>query len=325
MRKLLLLFCIILTLGNLNTSARGFTVEGSKLLDGNGNTFLIRGINVPYAWYNTESLDAIPDIAQYGANAVRVVLSNGERWGRVSAEELKEIIELCKSNNLIAVLEIHDCTGYPEQDDSAPISTAVDYWLDPDIQELLHGEENYIIINIANEPYGNNVPAQTWVEGWVNSINRLRDAGFDHNIMVDAANWGQDWENIMKDNARDIINSDPHQNITFSIHMYEVYQEKENVQEYLSYFKDNNLPLLVGEFGPEHFGTEVAIDAIFELTNKYNQGYIGWSWSGNTPEEIECLDMVERSDWSTLTPWGERIIHGDGGIKETSKPATVFE
>lgn len=292
----------------------------------------MRGISYPYTWFAheeevpEESLEAIADT---GANTVRFVLSNGEHgeWGEDpdSAEEVEEIIEICKENDLIAILEIHDCTGYGDEDgydnDAAHISTAVDYWID--IQDVLKGEEENVIINIANEPFGNGVDPQDYIDDHIEAIQDLRDEGFEHSLIVDGANWGQDWDDVMLENAPEIFEADPEENVIFSIHMYEVYGSSSDVDRYLDEFAEHNLPLIIGEFGPEHNGQDVDEDRIMERAEQDGLGYIGWSWTANSAE-TEQLDMA--NDWlgEDLTDWGERIIQGENGIEETSEPATVY-
>lgn len=80
-----------------------------------------------------------------------------------------------------------------------------------------------MIINIGNEPSGNN-NASGWINATKNAIAEMRNTGFQHMLMVDAPNWGQDWEFIMRDNAASVFNSDPLKNIVFSIHMYGVFE-----------------------------------------------------------------------------------------------------
>jgi len=69
----------------------GFTVSGTQLLDGNGNNFIMRGVNHPHAWY-TGQTGAFADIAATGANTVRVVLSNGHQWTRNSESDVANVI-----------------------------------------------------------------------------------------------------------------------------------------------------------------------------------------------------------------------------------------
>ncbi|HEY7885403.1 MAG TPA: hypothetical protein VIC08_10690, partial [Cellvibrionaceae bacterium] len=50
-------------------------------------------------------------------------------------------------------------------------------------------------------------------------------------------------------------------------------------------------------------------------------GWLAWSWIGNT-EEMSVLDMSYSEDTSVdLTERGEQIVHGKGGLQETSVPA----
>jgi mannan endo-1,4-beta-mannosidase len=313
-------FIILLLFTTLSKGySAGFSVNGSNIIDANGNNFIMKGVNLPYTWFKSQSIDALPVIASYGANTVRVVLSNGQQWGAVSADEVQQIISICKQNNLIAVLEIHDCTG-----SYAPLSSAVDYWLSEGIRNAITGQEAYVIINIANEPFDNNATAETWREEHITAIKALRDGGLTHLLMVDAANWGQDWQFIMYNNAETVFSADPLSNIMFSVHMYEVFNTYDKVNSYLSHFKNTlQLPLVVGEFAADHKGQFVDAESIFERTAHYQQGYLGWSWTGNDPSYGD-LDMVNNNDWSTLTNWGTRIIFGQNGW-HTAKTASVFE
>ncbi len=300
----------------------GFKVSGASLLDGNGVPFVMRGVNHPHVWFTSRTSQAIADIAGVGANTVRVVLGNGKQWGPTPAREVADIIRELKAHNMIAVLEVHDCTGYGEKGEAAPMSTAVDYWLG--IQDVLKGQEDYVIINIANEPLGNNVATSTWANIHMQAISRLRNAGLTHTLMVDAANWGQDWEKIMLNDAPQVFSADPLRNIVFSVHMYQVYGSYGTVNDYMSTFVNQlKLPLVVGEFGADHQGEDVDEAAIMELAEKYGIGYLGWSWSGNSGG-AESLDITRNFDVNRLTSWGDFLINSTHGIRRTSQPATVF-
>ena len=84
-----------------STAWAGFSISGTQLLDGNGQPFVMRGINHAHTWYASQTNTAIPNIANTGANVVRVVLSNGthrEGWTKTSASEVSSIINLCNDN-----------------------------------------------------------------------------------------------------------------------------------------------------------------------------------------------------------------------------------
>ncbi|MBO0212884.1 cellulase family glycosylhydrolase [Vibrio sp. Vb2880] len=315
-------FCIVTLLFLFsNTVFAGLYVSGSVLYEYNGTPFKIRGINHAHAWYADKLETALQGISSTGANTVRIVLSNGHRWNKTSAEEVGNIIRLAKSYNLIAVLEVHDTTGYGEESSAADLNSAADYWIE--IKEKLIGEENYVIINLGNEPFGNGIISSDWVKAHKDAINRLRSEGMNHVIMVDAPNWGQDWQNIMLDNATSILDSDPLHNIIFSVHMYEVYGDYSTVNNYISSFINKGISLVVGEFAATHKGSNVDESAIMERTETLSLGYIGWSWSGNDDSTAD-LDIVNNWNNDSYTKWGNTLINGENGIKSTSQIATVF-
>lgn len=305
-----------------NMPAAGFSIEDGRLIDARGNDFIIRGVSYPHVWFQNRTAQAIPDIAATNANAVRVVLGNGKRWGPNSAQDVANLIQLCKDNALIAILEVHDTTGFGEEPAAATIDEAVTYWIS--IKNVLMGQEDFVIINLGNEPFGNNQPANSYVTAHTNGIIRLRNEGFTHTLMIDGANWGQDNLGIMRTNAPAIFASDVLSNTVFSVHMYQVYGNPVTVNTYLSAFRTMGLPIVVGEFAFEHNpGQNVAEEEIMLRCEEYGIGYIGWSWSGNGGG-VEALDMVNNFNAASLTPWGQIIFNGPNGITTTSETATVF-
>jgi mannan endo-1,4-beta-mannosidase len=319
------LFVGFITL-NVDAQTTGFHISGTKVLDSKDNEFIMRGINHAHTWYTSQLSTAIPAIAKTGANCVRIVLSNGKQWTKNNATDLKNVLKICKDNKLIAIPEIHDCTGFGDKDNNAPkavsISTAADYWVE--MKDALIGQEAYVIIDIANEPFGNGVSAATYTDAFKSAIKKLRDAGLNHLIMVDAGSWGQDWENLMKNNAAAIMDADAKKNIVFSVHMYEVYSTESIVDAYMKAFQTAGLPLVVGEFASSQgAGKNVAAQAVLTKAKSYGLGYIGWSWKGNG-SGLEALDIVGNWDGSSPTTWGSLLLTGTDGIKTTSKLCSVF-
>jgi mannan endo-1,4-beta-mannosidase len=299
-------------------AAVGFRISGRNLLDANNNNFIIRGISHPHVWYQSRTA-SFADIKAAGANTVRVVLSGG-RWGANSASDVTNVINLCKTNKLICVLENHDTTGYGEDGAATSLATAVNYW--KSIQNVLTGQEAYVIINIGNEPWGNN-NAAGWVNDTKNAIIAMRTAGFQHTLMVDAPNWGQDWTFTMRDNAASVFASDTARNTIFSVHMYGVFDTAAEVQNYVAAFVGAGLPLVIGEFGFNHSDGNPDEDAIMSQAQTNGIGYMGWSWSGNGGG-VEYLDMVTGFNASQRTSWGTRFITGANGLQQTSQEASVY-
>ncbi|WP_405851316.1 cellulase family glycosylhydrolase [Streptomyces sp. NBC_00090] len=298
--------------------AAGLHVSDGRLLEANGNDFVMRGVNHAHTWYPGETR-SLADIKALGANSVRVVLSNGHRWSENSAADVAAVVADCKTNRLICVLEVHDTTGYGEDTAAGTLDQAADYWID--LKPVLAGQEDYVIVNIGNEPWGNTDPAG-WTAPTTAAVKKLRAAGLQHTIMVDAPNWGQDWQGVMKANARSVYDADPTGNLIFSIHMYSVFDTAQEITDYLNAFVAARLPILIGEFGgPADQWGDPDEDTMMAAAEQLDLGYLAWSWSGNTDP---ILDLAVDFDPSRLSSWGERIFHGVNGIAQTSEEATVF-
>lgn len=302
------------------TTAPGFHVQDGRLLDANNKDFVMRGVNHAHAWYPDRTDQSLKDIKAKGANTVRVVLATGDQWTKNDTADVAHVVDECKRNRLICVLEAHDTTGYGESGPAVPLSKAVDYWLS--VKGALAGQEKYVIVNIGNEPYGN-TNYGAWTDDTKSAVLRLRAAGLDHTLMVDAPNWGQDWSFTMRDNAAGVLSADPDHNLVFDIHMYGVYDTAAEVSDYLDRYVSAGLPVVVGEFGNMHSDGDPDEDAIMSTAQARGVGYLGWSWSGNGGG-VEYLDLVQGFDGNRLTDWGERLFDGADGIKATAKEASVY-
>ncbi|MEV7192153.1 cellulase family glycosylhydrolase [Streptomyces sp. NPDC093510] len=301
-------------------AAPGFHIRDGRLLDANDKDFVLRGVNHAHAWYPDRTDKALKDIKANGANSVRVVLSTGDQWTKNDTADVAHVVDECKKNRLICVLEAHDTTGYGEAGAAVTLSEAVDYWLS--VKGALVGQEKYVLVNIGNEPFGNTHYAD-WTDATKNAIGRLRDGGIDHTLMVDAPNWGQDWSFTMRDNAAGVFAADPDKNTVFDIHMYGVYDTPAEVSDYLNRFTKAKLPIVVGEFGDMHSDGNPDEGAIMATAQSLGIGYLGWSWSGNGGG-VEYLDLARNFDPNQLSDWGKRLFDGADGIKATAKEAGVF-
>ncbi|MEU1702769.1 cellulase family glycosylhydrolase [Streptomyces pseudogriseolus] len=314
-----LLLTLLAPTASAHAAPTGFRVENGRLLEASGNDFVMRGVNHAHTWY-ADRLDALDHIKAKGANTVRVVLSSGDRWTRNDTADVANVVAQCKRNRLICVLEVHDTTGYGEQSGAVTLSRAADYWIE--VRDALVGQEDHVVVNIGNEPYGNTDHTR-WTADTKAAIQRLRAAGFDHTLMVDAPNWGQDWSFTMRDNAASVFAADPDANTVFSIHMYGVFDTAAEVSDYLGRFVAAELPIVVGEFGHDHSDGNPDEDAVLSVTRQLGIGYLGWSWSGNGGG-VEYLDMVEDFDPDRMTGWGQRLFDGPDGIAATSEEAAVY-
>lgn len=297
----------------------GFYVDGTKLMDANGNEFIFRGVNHSHTWFKDKDEIAIPAIAETGSNSVRVVFANGIQWSMDNETALEKIINMCRENKLVAIVEVHDGTG---DNSIETLEKIADYWID--MKNVLIGNEAYVILNIANEWVGT-WDSETWRDGYVSVIPKIREAGIENTIMVDSAGWGQ-YGKCVQDHGMEVFDSDPLGNTMFSVHMYGTAgKNEETIRSNIEGATDQGLCICVGEFGHDHSDGDVDEDYIMSYCTENGIGYLGWSWKGNS-DEVGYLDIASEWDGSVLSAdWGEKLINGENGIRATSKICSVFE
>ena len=320
MLTMVMMFMVCINVNSVPASAAsaGFHVSGTKLYDANGNEFIMRGANYPHAWYTSEYTTAIPAIASKGFNSVRIVLSNGQKYDKTSYSEVSALIDICKQNNLVAILEVHDATG---SDSTDALNQAVNYWIE--MKSLLQGNEAYVILNIANEWYGTWDDGNAWKNGNISAIKSLRNAGINNTIMVDCAGWGQ-YPQVIFDHGKEVLNADSQGNTMFSIHMYEYAGgDATTVRNNIDSALNQNLCLVIGEFGGYHTNGDVDEQTIMDYCQEKGVGWLAWSWTGND-ESLNYLDMCYDFAGNSLTSFGNQVIYGTNGISQTAKTCSIF-
>lgn len=299
------------------TSSCGFYADGTTIRDANGNSFVMRGINVAHAWFTEQTKTSIEAIAKTGANTVRVVLSDGDVYTKTTREEVENIIKWCKENKLVCILDVHDTTG---KDDQEALDNAVNFW--KDISDILSREKDYVIVNLGNEWYGT-WNGYSWAQGYIKAIQEIRNAGICNMIMIDSAGWGQ-YPDSIKDYGKLIFDADSYKNICFSIHMYEYAGgTPEIVRTNIDNALSINVPVVIGEFAAQHTNGDVAEEEIMRYCEEKQVGYIGWSWKGNN-QDLHYLDISNNWDGTSLTSWGNTLINGANGIKQTSHICSIY-
>lgn len=301
------------------TPQGGMYVRGTTLYDGNGNPFVMRGVNLPHAWYTDKTTTSINAVASLGANSIRVVLADGTQWDKTSKSEVEAIINQAKAKGLVTVLEVHDHTGF---DDPSRLDIAVNYWLE--MKDLLNDNKDYVIVNIANEWLGTWNKAQVWTDTYVNAIKKLRNAGLENVIMVDAPGYGQETQPMI-DNCQTVLNADKTGNTMFSIHMYSVAGENESVvKSNIDRMLAKGVCTVIGEFGDFQNGGDVDEATIISYSEDKKIGTLAWSWKGNGGNDA-TLDMSR--DWAgtDLTDWGKYAFYAEKGIYNTSVMAYTLK
>ena len=297
----------------------GFFVQDRFLYTKDNEKVVLRGINHMFIWTDREG-KTIPEIAKTGANCVRIVWNTR---GRVS--DLDGIIGLCIANNMIPIPEIHDTTGNWER-----LSDAVEFWLRDETLQMIANHQEYLIINVGNEPGSQKMPSDEFFNTYNIIVTKMRAAGIRVPIMIDADNWGQSEKNLL-DVGPLLLQADPEHNLLFSIHMWwpsELHDAAttgfatvaERVTACLEKSVELNLPLIVGEFAPMAVGgaREIPYRHIMSECERLSIGWLCWSWGPGNFDSPD-MDMTEHGSYNTLVGWGKEVaVDSPLGIQNTS-------
>lgn len=297
----------------------GLRIVNGRVVEANGTDLVMRGANYGFVW-NPDKTQTFADVKATGANSIRVLFGIGVRWPANTVDDVKKVVALCKKNKLICVLSPHDTSGYHQFSQAASQAQAVAWW--NTVKSAVIGQEDYVVVNVANEPFGS-FSSDLWKSETTTAVLAMRKAGFTNTLMVDGDAWGQDDNRVMPAQAAEVLKADPLHNLVFSAHMYGIYNTEAKVKSYLSLFASKHLPFVVGEFANAHTYGKPDANAIMKYAQLYKFGYFGWSWSGNEPL-TSYLDMVSNYESTQLTSWGQRFLHGPNGVAVGSKEAEVF-
>lgn len=318
--------------------SQGFTTSGSELKDANGNTFIMKGVNVPLAWYQSQTLSNIKNIKKNsGSNALRLVIGGNfapnQAWYTPDATWQAAVDSTIK-NNMIPMIELHNVLG---SNDSLDLNKAVDWWVSKKDYLVRPDIAKYILINIANEwgDWAMSQPSSTppnqiyWRDSYISAVKKLRAAGINTTLVIDAPGYGQDkGASALLAHAQTIINADPKKNLLFAIHTYCEWNSSNgaNSTTVFPQLKAANIPFFVGEVANSHPDgantCQIPSTTIMGNSVQYNSGYLGWSWTGNGTETA-ALDASSNWEGTQLTPWGEILINSPVGTK-TAVEASVF-
>jgi mannan endo-1,4-beta-mannosidase len=309
--------------------SQGFIVAGTELHDANGTNFIIKGVNVPLAWFVTEVNSNIVNIRKNtNANTLRIVVQTTTK-----DSDWQTCVQNCINNKMIPMVELHDVTG---SNDVTKLQAMADWWASKASFLTQPAIARYILVNIANEwsdwymaSPTNDPPSTVWRDAYIAAIKTMRTAGIKTTIVVDGAGYGQD------NKASTIItygpaveSGDPEKNILFSVHMYCEWSVGGNssITKDLPAIKAAGLPIIVGEFGwQENNGSskcDIDESLIISTCQANGIGWLAWSWKGNGGGE-EFLDLS--TDWAgaSLSAWGNTVVNGANGTK-TAVTASVF-
>jgi mannan endo-1,4-beta-mannosidase len=283
-------------------------VEGRRLLDRCGEEVVLRGVNRMVVWRDRQAR-SFPEIARTGANAVRIVWTT-----QAPPAELETPIRMALANGMIPMIELHDATGRWER-----LPELVEYWTRSETVELIRRFERDLLVNIANEAGDARVTDEQFREGYGEAIRRMRSVGVRVPLVVDAANWGRNEQQLLR-TAPDLMREDPLGNTMFSVHWWHSDNDTLRITDTFEAFVQHEIPFLIGEFAHAEVGCRgrIAYEHIMKEAERLRLGWLAWSWGpGNS--DCAAMDMTTDGTFETLHGWGLEVAVTDpNSIRNTS-------
>lgn len=307
-------------------------VDGKVLKDDCGQTIILKGFNHGSIYDVSDfGVGEAAQIAQTGANAMRIVVDREyctfppPNYSCVevatTAVQLTTMIQASLNNNMIPIVELHDFTG--SANPASDLATAANWWSQPNILEVLKANQNYLILNIANEPSNSNYPPlgteQTaYYNANLNAITILRNAGLSCPIMIDGMHWGKDHLFFVNHGAA-LMAADPLHKLIFSVHTYwpaggnAVQVSDAQMTNYMAQLATVNAPIVLGEIAhDETQGSNIVpinYELLLTLSATHNFGYLIWWWGRIESGSTSPLYITTNGMFSGLTPHGNVFVN----------------
>lgn len=282
-------------------------VEGTKLVDKNGQPFQLYGMSTHgLAWFpqfvNYEGFKTLRD--DWNTNCIRLAMYTHEYGGYCSGGNKEELKGLVKKGVQYAtdlgMYVIIDWHVLNEHDPHVYKGDAASFF--NEMSSLYSGYDN-VIYEICNEP--NSGPSWDSIKAYANEIIPIIRANDpDAVIIVGTPTWSQDIDQALASPL-------PYDNIMYAIHFYAA-THTDWLRDRVSKCINGGLPLFVSEFGLCDASGNGAIDynqsqQWMNLIKQYNLSYCSWSLSNKN----ETCSVI--ASWCQKTSgWSENELSESG-------------
>jgi mannan endo-1,4-beta-mannosidase len=295
------------------------SISGRELKDNCGQSIVLRGANITSIWMADNGIGELAELAKTGANCARIVLDMNH-----NAAFTEPIIQACLSNKMIPIIEIHDFTGNPNNIPTAILPQAAAYWIASDRLALIQKYQNYLIVNLANEPESwNGTTEDDYYQANKTAIITMRNAGIQCPIMIDGMHFGQDHLFFVHKGAT-LLSDDPLHKLLYSVHAYWIGETTTDIDTRFNEMNQANLPFVIGELAKNADGAaaeSVKYQYIMEKTQTYNMGWLAWWWGNLDAGQNNGLSMTPTGLYNDLTGAGLIMAKTSPySIKNTSIP-----
>lgn len=292
-------------------------VEGTALVDGNGNPVQLRGISTHgLAWFpdyvNEACFKQLHE--EWGVDVIRLAMYTAEYGGyctdgdRDALKKLvKDGVEYATNQNMYVIIDWHILSdGNPNtyKEDAKEFFAEV---------AEMYADYSNVLYEICNEPNGGTgwADIKAYAEEVIAVIRTYDEDGI---ILVGTPNWSQ----YVNEAAEEPITG--YDNIMYTLHFYAA-THKDSLRDAMKAAIDSGLPVFVSEFGICDASGNGAIDEAqadewVRVMDEYGVSYVAWNLS-NKAETSAIIDSgcnktsgFSEEDLSSSGKWLYRMFTG---------------
>ena len=294
---------------NETNKMKWLTTNGKFIVNKNdGQKRILRGVNVSGMEYDSTGkrvpISGLMALAgNWKIDIIRLPINqewwlNNENYRKL----VKERIDFLKTRNIYTIFDLQwintrlKINPLPNQQ-SVELMRQV---------ALMYKNEPAVLYDIYNEP--RDCTHEEWAAWAVKLIEGIQEVHPNALIFVNGIDWGYDLGGFMK-------NPLPYKNLVYGTHLYPQkpgsgYKNKPEFDKYWKGILDKNLPLFIGEIGPEepNYNNEEQLASFLDphlaLIDSLGLGYTAWSW-----HDKPYLTTNGRGNPDSLTLFGKRIFN----------------
>ena len=326
------------SVASAQTPAATIHTSGNMVLGVCGDTLVLRGVNyAPYDWGYDNTQLYLNQVAQTGANAVRMSWYAYSTAPYYTDALLDSAIAACIRNKMIPIIELHDltCDGT-----TADVDTLITWYTAANRVAIFNKYQSSLIIDIANEVgyvnWSGNVPVgqEAYEVAYDTAVNVMRRAGINVPLMIDAPDCGTSID-VLGNVASNIIGSDPLHNVIFSTHAYwYAYANNDSVTmlQDITTALGYNFPLVIGEVANYQDSTDnggntyychwsLNYQALLNICKQHNLGWLVWSWNN---DNCSLRQLSNDGTYANLSSYGTDIVNNASyGLRTSAKLTSV--
>jgi mannan endo-1,4-beta-mannosidase len=296
-------------------------VKGKDVVDIAGNKVILRGTNVDVYKTSFSDFFQLAEIEKAGANVVRINWWTEQPGANgpfpYTIANLDAALAECQRLKLVPIVELHDVVGCQDVNHPDFENKVINFWLRSDVIALIKKYQSTFILNVANEVgkaewVGNVVPFK---EKYISVITRLRAAGINVPIMIDAPDCGTSSHQILTI-AQELLNADSKKSLIFSVHTYWQSLDAATIEQRMASMAASNFCFVLGEVanvqgdnpsgaGNFDLGASGKMDIVLTAAHNNNMGYLWWLWWN---DGVKKRELSSTGLFANLTTQGQKVL-----------------